>query len=119
MERDTHRRFREDPSAVQQLIDSFYIEVKGSVPKALRDTSGFTDERLEVHFAEYRMWALKNPQALAFFGSVPTKLRELINAEGRRNRGPEANADPQPGPTASPAATLSLSPSRARIGSPI
>ena len=46
MERDTHRRFREDPSAVQQLIDSFYLEVKGAVPKALRHGSDKAPEEV-------------------------------------------------------------------------
>ena len=40
-----------------------------------------------MHFDEYRMWALKNPQALAFFASLPQTLKRLINSEGQSQSG--------------------------------
>jgi len=83
MERDTYARFRSDPAALGELIESFFTEIHGSKPDK---------PELVVEYDEYKAWVLKHPQALAFFSSLPVALRKLVRTEGGGRRASNASA---------------------------
>ena len=90
MEKDTLSRFRQDPKAIEKLLDSFY--------KAVDLTPG-----KPVTFIKFKQWALREPTVLGLFTGISASIRELL--EERTSKLPPAPVTPEVNLTATSAAS--------------
>lgn len=64
MERDTFSRFKNDPAAIEKLVDGYYAKAaKGSK---------------SVSFAAFREWALHEPAVLVFFTGLCNSVNRIL-----------------------------------------